>query len=176
MALLLFGVGIGTGLLNPVGRMLSDYEVFKNVIPEDVPGSDSVYRRVDLFRQSLEVVASSPLLGTGLGSTLVFVDPDSGELWGQEFVEVGWAYMLVKFGILGTLVFVWLLFKIGSSAVRKQLLESHAGLLLVFLFFVLYMVVDAKFVIFLTAAWAGITCGFLHTMNQSAPDLPVRRS
>jgi len=50
--------------------------------------------------------------GTGLGSTVAWYDPYLHTIWTQETVDVGWAYLLIKLGVVGLAVFLWL---VGAS-------------------------------------------------------------
>ena len=92
-------------------------------------------------------------------------NPFVQELWTQETVDIGWIYLLVKLGIVGLAVFVWLL----ADLLRRSLKDVPCGvqlsLVLLVVFFAIEMVAEAMFVYFMAAAWAGIACGFLQVLS-----------
>jgi hypothetical protein len=112
-----------------------------------------------------------PILGTGLGSTLSWYDPMSGVTWEQETLDVGWVYLLVKLGLVGTAAFVWFAWGLGTRAIGAFKDTLHVGLFVLFVFQLLQMIADPFFVYFMTAPWAGTTCAFLHILNCDKPSL-----
>jgi len=166
MAFTLFTLALSTSLLNPIGAWFSKYPALQDLFPQDVQTHYSVFLRLEEFRQVLESLGTVPILGTGLGSTFSWYDPYAGVTWEQETLDVGWLYLLVKMGIVGTVVFVWFVCRLGHSALRRPLNGNHLGLFLLMVFHLLQMVADTLFVYFMTAAWAGMACGFLHTLNR----------
>jgi len=166
VALLVFTIALTTNLLNPIGAWFSKYPTLENLFPEDVQSHYSVFLRVEEARQVLESLGSVPVLGTGLGSTITWYDPLTRVYWDQETLDVGWLYLLSKMGIAGTGVFVWFIYTLAAASLRKPISGLHLGLLLLLVFHLLQMVADPLFVYFLTAVWAGMTCGFLHILNN----------
>jgi hypothetical protein len=162
---LLFTAMISTDLLNPIGTWFSRYPDLKKLFPEDIQSSYSVYLRTTESTQVIESLGGVPILGTGLGSTLTWYNPIAGETWEQETVDVGWVYLLVKLGLIGTAAFVWFVGGLGMGAVKASKDPLHLGLFLLFVFQLLQMVADPFFVYFMTAPWAGATCAFLYVLN-----------
>ena len=165
---MLFTAAIATNAINPVSQYFSRYESLKYLFPEDIQSSYSVYLRTQEFTQVLDSMGGVPLLGTGLGSTLEWYDPYSRMWWEQETMASGWGYLLVKTGVLGTTVFLWLVLGLMRSALRTPLRGLRLGVFLLLVFQFLQMVADPFFLNFLTSAWAGMTCGFVHVLNRSS--------
>jgi hypothetical protein len=162
---LLFMAMISTDLLNPIGAWFSRYPELQKLFPEDIQSSYSVYLRTMESTQIIESLGGVPILGTGLGSTLSWYNPMVGETWEQETVDVGWVYLLVKLGLIGTVAFVWFVWGIAIGAIKAFKDPLHLGLFLLFVFQLLQMVADPLFVYFMTAPWAGVTCAFLYVLN-----------
>ncbi|HXX22849.1 MAG TPA: hypothetical protein VEO19_06850 [Terriglobia bacterium] len=170
-AFLLFTAMITTDLLNPIGAWFSRYPDLQSLFPEDIQSSYSVFLRTTESTQVIESLGGVPLLGTGLGSTLSWYDPMTGVTWEQETLDVGWVYLLVKLGLVGTAAFVWLAWGLGTRAIGAFKDTLHVGLFLLFVFQLLQMIADPFFVYFMTAPWAGTTCAFLHILNCDKPGL-----
>ena len=169
-AFLVFTAALSTSLLNPVGAWFSKYPALQDLFPEDVQSHYSVFLRVEQFRQVVDALGTVPILGTGLGSTFSWYDPYAGVTWEQETLDVGWLYLLAKMGIVGTVAFVWFVCTLGRAGLRRPISGIHLGLFLLMIFNLLQMVADTLFVYFMTAAWAGTACGFLHIMNRRSDE------
>jgi hypothetical protein len=174
-AFLLFTAMIGTDLLNPVGAWFSKYPALKDLFPEDVQSHYSVYLRATESSQVIESLGGVPTVGTGLGSTVSWYDPIARTTWEQETLDVGWVYLVVKLGLIGTAAFVWFVCGLGSRAINLIKNPLHLGLLLLLVFQLLQMVADPFFVYFMTACWAGTTCGFLHVLNCDSRELMLAK-
>ena len=164
----LFALVLSTNVLNPIGRYFSRYESLKYLFPEDIQTSYSLVGRISELTQILDTLGGAPVVGTGLGSTVVWFEPYTRTWWEQETVEIGWGYVLVKAGIVGTVVFLWFIATLLRDSLRRPLHGLHLGMFLLFIFMLLQMVADPFFFNFMTSAWAGMTCGFLHVLNREA--------
>src|SRR5215471_4325859 len=76
------------------------------VIPEGARDSTSIADRGIQLLSAIEVVRRAPILGGGMGSEIAFEGVVRGEV-SQAYVDNGWAYLLVKMGIAGSLAFAW---------------------------------------------------------------------
>jgi hypothetical protein len=167
---------LATPALNYLGRAVAKQPLLSRLIPADVQTNYSVYLRAVQAEQILASTGGPSLLGTGLGSTLSWYDPYAHAVWTQETVDVGWAYVLIKLGILGLAVFLWLIGGILLRAVRQIPRGVHLGLVLLVVFFAAEMVADPMFVYFTTAPWIGAACGWLHVFNERADGVSARLS
>jgi hypothetical protein len=165
-AFALFTVFVVTDFLGPVGRALSKYDSLKMLFPEDIQSSYSVFLRFEETRQVLNSIGGVPIFGTGLGSTFTWYDPLSHTLYEEETMELGWAYLLVKMGIVGTLFFLWFAGQLFRDALRFPLSQWHLAIFLLVVFQLLQMVADPFVLNFMTSGWAGMTCGFLYILNK----------
>jgi hypothetical protein len=90
-------------------------------------------------------------------------------------MDVGWAYLFVKTGIVGTIAFLWLIFALGKKSMQNPLSGLHLAVFLLFIFQILQMIADPFFFYFMTAPWAGMTCGFLSTLNWRVQQKAVQQ-
>lgn len=165
LAFFVFTIVVSTNLLNPIGAYFAKYESLRMLFPEDIQSSYSVYLRLEELRQVLISLGGVPMFGTGMGSTFVWYDPYSKFWLEQQTMASGWGYLIVKTGVVGTLVFVWLAARIIRSSLARPLRGVHLGMFLLFIFQLLQMVADPFFLNFMTSLWAGMTCGFLCVLN-----------
>lgn len=165
LAFAAFTIAIATNALNPIGAYFSKYDSLKMLFPEDIQSSYSVYLRLEELRQVVDSLGGVPMFGTGMGSTLLWNDPYTMELVEEETMTTGWGYLIVKTGIVGTLLFIWLAAYTIRSSLRRPLKGLRLGLFLLFVFQLLQMVADPFFLNFMTSLWAGMTCGFLCVTN-----------
>jgi hypothetical protein len=158
---------LGTSLLNPLieatGRLpfLSQF-----LLTDNVQTNYSVFLRVQELGQILDSLRGVPLLGTGLGSTFQIYDAYSHEVYEQETVDIGWGYLLVKMGVVGIGIFLWLVLGILRRGIRTPLSGLQVALFLLLIFALLQMLADTFMVYFMTAGWVGSICGFLYQSLQ----------
>lgn len=171
-AFLAFTLAVSTSMLNPIGRWFSKYPSLDYLFPEDIQSNYSVFLRIEEMRQVIDSLGGVPILGTGLGSTITWYDPYTGIVWEQEYIDVGWGYLLVKMGIIGTAIFIWLVGSLVVDALRKPIDGVHLALFLLLIYHLVQMVADTLFVSFVTAAWAGTACGFLYIFNKGTAASP----
>jgi hypothetical protein len=94
-----------------------------DVLPAGTADATSLMsRNVELVAGGA-VLLQSPVLGAGMGSELSWDDPGRGFVE-QAFVDNGWAYLMVKMGLVGILVFIWVLFTILRCVSRASLAVS----------------------------------------------------
>lgn len=165
---LLLAIALSTSALNPIGTWLSNYENADYLIPEDVQNHYSVVTRLEEFSQVMDSVNTAPILGNGLGSTITWYDPYARTYWDQETADNGLLYLLVKMGIAGTAAFIWFIYPLGSTALRKRMTDLHLAFFLLLIFHLMQMIADVTFFYFLTAAWVGTTCAFLYIFNKNS--------
>jgi O-antigen ligase len=150
--------------------MLATNEITAEFAPEDLSSNYSILLRGEQLRQVLDFFKESPIWGTGLGSTLIWYDAESKTYQQQETVDVGWGYLLVKFGIIGSTVFVWFILRILIPAMARAHQQPYLGVLLLILFWMVNMLVEPVFFNFLSSAWVGVTCGYLYVLNRQADE------
>lgn len=105
--------GIGPALIrNPVRVSL---ERWSRVFSDDSLG----FRRKELA-SGLRQVAAHPLVGGGLGTTVLHEDPDHRNVpW--PYVSVGYGYLLIRAGIIGLLLYAGMI----VAALRVGLRNAH---------------------------------------------------
>jgi hypothetical protein len=167
-ACFLFTAAIVTDMLSPVGAVFSKYDSLKYLFPEDIQNTYSVYLRFEEVRQVFDSLGGAPVLGTGLGNTIIWYNPYSHELQESETMDMGWAYLIVKMGMVGTAIFVLVIAGLFFGALRTPLHGLHLAVFLLFVYQLLQMIADPFFVYFMTSVWAGMTAGSLHILNQRA--------
>lgn len=134
---------------------------------------DESYRlRVAQMRAVLRELRENPLLGAGTGGTITYENPLSyGETYRRaSFVDNGIGFLLLKFGLLGTLVFAW--WAIVFLRRTMQLCRGKGGpvgliLLATLVFYLGYLPFGPSFFIFLGSWWIGATMGFILAMMSS---------
>jgi len=105
----------------------------------------------------VESLQRSPILGEGFGAQISFDLPGTGELVQAIYIDNGWAYLAVKTGGLGLLVFGWFLATTLRCVSRKSL-----GLSACFLSMVLVtMYTEPVFLNFNTSCLLGAITGLL---------------
>lgn len=166
VAFVMFSMFVVTDFLGPIGRSLAKYDSLKMLFPEDIQSSYSVFLRFEETRQILNSIGGVPVFGTGLGSTFSWYDPYAKVTWEQETVDFGWAYLLVKMGIVGTVIFLWFVCQLFRDALHFPLSKLHLAIFLLFIFQLLQMVADPFVFYFMTSAWSGMICGFLYVLNK----------
>jgi hypothetical protein len=162
----LFGLLLATPLLNYVGRAVSKQPFISDFIPANVQTNYSVFLRLFEAEQMLANSGGPSILGTGLGSTLTWYDPYEKIRFTQQTVDSGWAYLLIKLGVLGLAVFIWLIGGLLIRAIRNVPARAHLALIFLVAFFTIEMVASPVVVYFATAPLAGMACGWLHVLNQ----------
>ena len=167
-AFTIFTLLLATPLLNYVGRAVEKQPVISKLIPMNVQTNYSVYLRAVEAEQMLAFSGGPSLLGTGLGSTLTWYDPYSKMWFTQETVDLGWAYVIIKVGVLGLGVFIWLIGGLLIRSIRNVPAGAHLSLALLVAFFTVEMVASPVVVYFATAPWVGMACGWLHILNERA--------
>jgi len=174
-ALAMLGLGIQANLFAPVAEITSRVQATSAVVPSDVLQDPSFQGRVEQVREAVKAVQEYPVLGMGLGSTLTFFHPGLNEYQSEAIVDQGYAYLLSKFGLVGVVVFAWLMVSVARKSGWPGRQGTHLGLLLVFTFHVSYLMNGPIFFHFLYAAWVGTTCGFLCLMRSLRPNRAAQR-
>jgi hypothetical protein len=162
----LFGLMLATPMLNYVGRAVAKEPIISNLIPPNVQNNYSVFLRVFETAQDLASSGGPSLLGTGLGSTFRWYDPYTKKWFTQQTLAMGWAYVLVKLGILGLLAFVWLIGDLLVRAIKSVPSGGHLALVFFVGFFAVEMVGSTVILYFATAPWVGMGFGWLHVLNK----------
>jgi hypothetical protein len=162
----LFGLLLATPLLNYVGRAVAKQPIISNFIPPNVQNNYSIFLRLFEVEQMLAASGGPSMLGTGLGSTLRWYDPYAKIWFTQQTVDSGWAYLLIKLGVLGLAAFLWLVGGLLFRAIRNVPAGAHLALVFMVAFFTIEMVASPVAVYFATAPLAGMACGWLHVLNQ----------
>jgi hypothetical protein len=164
----IFTLLLATPVLNYVGRAVAKQPVISKLIPADIQTNYSVYLRAVEAEEMLVFSGGPSLLGTGLGSTLKWYDPYAKLWFTQETVDLGWAYVLIKLGMVGLVAFAWLIGSLLVRALRNVPTGAHLALLLLVSFFTIEMVASPVALYFATAPWVGMACGWLHILNERA--------
>jgi hypothetical protein len=164
----LFTLFIATPLLDYAGRVVAKEPILSRLIPENTETNYSVYLRLLEAKEKLASSGGVSLLGTGLGSSLSWFNPYSNGWFTEETISLGWAYVLIKLGVLGLAVFVWVVGGPLIKSIRIAPGGAHLALALLVSFFIVEMAGSPVVVYFATAPWVGTACGWLHIFNCEA--------
>lgn len=91
----------------------------ERLLPAGIQDPDTLLERAIQLGAAVGTVQSNPWLGAGIGSDIEFDSPTMGARQ-VAFVDSGWAYLLQKMGLLGTVTFVWLLITIFRSLSKES--------------------------------------------------------
>jgi len=138
------------------------------------PTADSSYLgRISEMVSIFRVVADNPVLGQGMGASLVWIDPFEGEVESPA-VDTGIGYILLKAGFVGLSVFLWWSFIIIRRAIRLWRDTTRQGWLFVLVclvFYCAFLPFGPSFFQFSYSFWIGCVVGFLLWKIRSAPEL-----
>jgi len=148
-------------MAGPLIDMLPYNERLSALIPESILSDPSFVGRTNQLLNAMEVVQLHPLLGGGLGSSLVYVDPSLGGVTDVAAIDQGFAYIISKFGILGLVSFCWLVFAAFHSSGWPERNAVHIGAFVLFLFSVLFMISHPVMLQFIGAGFVGVIGGVL---------------
>lgn len=93
-----------------------------DILPEGTHDTKTLVDRSIQLAASVALLAQSPVLGAGMGNEFTWTS-DLGDR-DQAFVDNGWAYLMVKMGCAGILVFGWLLVATLRCMSRESLAIS----------------------------------------------------
>ena len=100
-------------LVSSAGFVLEKMEESIPGITDLLPGGGadvySLTERTIQLGVSVEVLGRSPAVGEGFGAEISWDRPHIQEFVQQAYIDNGWAYVAVKMGGLGLLVFIWFL-------------------------------------------------------------------
>jgi hypothetical protein len=94
----------------------------EKLLPPGIQDSDTLLERAIQLGAAAGTVQLHPWLGAGLGSDIEFESPTMGSRQ-VAFVDSGWAYLLQKMGLLGTVTFLWFL-----ATVLKNISKDSVGI------------------------------------------------
>jgi len=117
---------------------------------------------------AVQTLQRSPILGEGFGAQIAFEVPGAEEYVQQIYVDNGWAYVAVKMGCLGILVFGWFLATTLRGVSRKSLALSACFLSMI----LVTMFSEPVFFNFNTSCLLGAMAGLLCArkgINASPP-------
>ena len=126
------------------------------LIPEGARDSSSVADRGIQLLSAIEVVRRAPILGGGMGSEIAWEGVVRGEV-SQAYVDNGWAYLLVKMGIAGSLAFAWFIVEL----VRRMRHGSVRLTTLLLSMLLLVMFTEPVFFQFTYSPFLGAAAGLL---------------
>ncbi len=146
----------------PIDEFLPHIGNAANLVPKNILTQPSFVGRVNEVLGALRVMRVHPLLGAGLGSTLTFLSPGGATTVTMHPVDVGFAYVLSKLGLLGLVSFYGLVVSVlwHSGWPEPDLL--HVAAFTLFVFCVAFMFSHPDMLQFIVAGFAGMVCGLLH--------------
>ncbi len=135
------------------------------------PESDaSLLQRSSQMVAIWEVFRSRPMLGQGIGASLVWFDPDSLKMVETSFVDTGIGYLLLKTGALGTLTFLWLLAVLFRKTWQDWNLTRHPlflGILGTLGFYTAFLPFGPSFFQFFLCFWVAVLIGYVLRFNPT---------
>lgn len=124
---LVAGLVVALALIAPASQLVQNaYHGFMARIGRSWVGGSfdySIGTRLVEMNAALINLQSSPFFGTGLGSFISYVRPD-GTLYSVDYVHVGPVFVLVKLGIVGLGVLLWLTARV---ALALKAIQGHSG-------------------------------------------------
>jgi hypothetical protein len=149
-----------TALFPPVTQIVSEnmksLAVLDDIMPSGIQDSTSLYERSLQLGVALATIRSHPLLGAGLGSIFQWESPSLGFLE-VGYIDNGWAYILQKMGLLGTVAFAWFLVTVLRNVSVKFVALSACLLAAT----IVTMFSEPVFLHFTTAPFLGTFAGLL---------------
>jgi hypothetical protein len=135
------------------------------------PESDlSFLQRSSQMLAIWEVFRSSPMLGQGIGASLVWFDPDSLSMVETSFVDTGIGYLLLKTGALGTLAFLWFLAVLFRKTWSDWNLTRHPSFLAILgtlAFYTAFLPFGPSFFQFFLCFWVAALIGYVLAFNPT---------
>lgn len=116
-----------------------------------------------------EGLKSGPILGYGVGASLVWFDPYSRAYVETSFVDSGVGYLLLKMGLLGLCTFLLFLIPLFRQLWLYWKSTHHEVFLLMLgmlAYYSAYLPFGPSFFQFLTSFWIGILIGYLYLLNK----------
>jgi hypothetical protein len=139
----------------------------EEVLPSGGADVNSLMDRAVQLGLSLEILRRSPVLGDGFGAEITWDRPYSQDTVQQAYVDNGWAYLAVKMGGVGILVFGWFLVT-ALRCVSRESLGLSACLLALLL---VTMFTEPVVFNFNTSALVGSLAGLLCANRRNLPAL-----
>jgi hypothetical protein len=95
--------------------------------------SEAVVSRWVLLDEMNTEIVQSPIFGHGLGETVEYKSSDPRQNGVYETYRFEWGYqdIMLKMGILGLLLYLWILAAVGSQALQQKNSTALAGLVLI---------------------------------------------
>jgi len=133
------------------------------------PESDSsLMQRSSQMVAIWEVFRSRPMLGQGIGATLMWFDPYSLSMVETSFVDTGIGYLLLKTGALGTFTFLWFLATMFRKTCQDWNLTRHPlflGILGTLGFYTAFLPFGPSFFQFFLCFWVAVLIGYVLGFN-----------
>ncbi len=178
IALLLAGLALGLTSFNYQG-LLSQAETQSPLLQHIAdrylvsPDQDpSFLERSSQMNAVWDGLKSEPLIGKGIGASLLWFNPYTREYEETAFVDSGVGYLLLKMGLLGLCTFLLFLL----SLLRQSWLywkSTHHEIFLLLLgmliYYSAYLPFGPSFFQFLTSFWVGIVIGCLYLQGSLLP-------
>lgn len=93
---------------------VSEGDLFSTFSKRLVQGEAASSSRMNQLKPLLQEISQHPVIGSGFGTTVTYISDDPRILGNYTTYAFEWGYldMILKFGILGTLIYLILIFKI----------------------------------------------------------------
>jgi hypothetical protein len=139
-----------------------------HVLPDGARDASSIEDRSLELVEAGFIVANSPLLGNGMGSTLAWQSAVRGPME-QAYVDNGWAYVVTKMGLCGLTAFIW--FIVGL--IRRMRVASVPLSVCLISTLLIVMWAEPVFFQFTTSPFVGVIAGLLLGKAHTVPRLPL---
>jgi hypothetical protein len=136
------------------------------VLPDGARDASSIEDRGLELVEAGFIVANSPLLGNGMGSSLAWQSAVRGPLE-QAYVDNGWAYVATKMGVCGLVPFIWFM----ADLTRRMRTASMPLSVCLLSTLLIVMWAEPVFFQFTTSPFLGVIAGLLYKQSGAVRKL-----
>lgn len=167
---LLLALGSPEGIVSSVVKRSSILQHVAGRFLVQPEADSSFLERSSQLVATLQAFVASPVLGQGIGASIVWFDPASLSWVQTAFVDNGFGYLLLKMGLVGTLAFFWLLGFLFKKAWAMWDGTHHAVFLAILaslVYYTAFLPFEPAFFEFLFCFWIATLIGYLLRMQPS---------
>jgi hypothetical protein len=165
LACILAGSIVLASLAPPYVELILNYAMrsttFVQLVPQGARDNTSIMDRGLQLGAAVSAVENSPVLGGGMGAEIEWQSVLRGDLT-QRFVDNGWAYVALKMGLAGCVVFGWFVVDLIRRMSRAALPISTCLLCIL----LLTMFAEPAFFQFTVSPFVGAQAGLLFAKRR----------
>jgi hypothetical protein len=140
--------------------------IVDRVLPDGARDASSIEDRGLQVVEAGLIVANSPLLGNGMGSSLAWQSAVRGPME-QAYVDNGWAYVATKMGLCGLVPFIWF----AAGLTRRMGTASLPLSVCLLSTLLIVMWAEPVFFQFTTSPFLGVIAGLLYKQSGAVGKL-----